>query len=62
MIKAIESDKFKIRLDESMRVHADTGENNVFKVVDLEFGDYIRVQYSEIHELIELLKKAEDIF
>ena len=62
MIKAIESDKFKIRLDESMRVHTDTGENNVFKVVDLEFGDYIKVQYSEIQELIELLKKAEDIF
>lgn len=62
MVKAIESDKFRIELDDSMVVHTDLGTNNVYKLTDLELGDYIKVQYAEFSELIQLLKDAEDIF
>lgn len=62
MVKAIESDKFRIELDDSMIVHTDLGTNNVYKLTDLELGDYIKVQYAELSELIQLLKDAEDIF
>lgn len=62
MVKAIESGKFRIELDDSMVVHNDLGINNIYKLTDLELGDTITIQYAEFSELIELLKDAEDIF
>ena len=57
MIKSIESDKFKVQL-----VDSDYYSSTEYRVVDLETGRYITVTYSELHELIELLKKVEEIF
>jgi len=55
MIISIESDKFKVISSEGEYTYN-------FKVKDLETGNYISAHYSELHELIEILKKAEEIF
>ena len=57
MIKSIESDKFKVQLVES-----DYYSSTEYKVIDLETERYIKVTYSEFLELLELLKKVEEIF
>lgn len=62
MLKAIESDKFKIRYDDSVVVYTPEGRDDVYKLIDLEYGETINVRYSELEELIELLQKAEEVF
>lgn len=62
MIKAIESDKFKIRHDDSVVVYNPDGKDDVYKLIGLESGGIVKVRYSEIGELIKLLEKAQEIF
>lgn len=62
MIKAIESDKFKIRHDDSVVVYTPIGKDDVYKLIDLEHGGVVKVSYSELGELIKLLEKAQEIF
>lgn len=62
MIKAIESDKFKIRHDDSVVVYNPDGKDGVYKLIGLESGGIVKVRYSEIGELIKLLEKAQEIF
>lgn len=57
MVKAIESDNFKLRLVESDYYSA-----TEYEIIDLATDRSITVIYPELHELIELLKKAEEIF
>lgn len=62
MIKAIESDKFKIRHDDSVVVCTPVGKDAMYKLIDLEHCGVVKVRYSELGELIKLLEKAQEIF
>lgn len=62
MIKAIESDKFKLRHDDSVVVYNPDGKDDVYKLIGLEYGGIVKVRYSELGELIKLLEKAQEIF
>lgn len=54
MIKAIESELYKIKKNENY-------DEDVYCIEIKETGSYINVFKEELDELIELLKKAKDI-
>lgn len=62
MIKAIESNKFKLRHDDSVVVYNPDGTDDVYKLIGLGCGGIVKVKYSELGELIKLLEKAQEIF